>query len=86
MNKIPPISLLSLDSWPEAKILVSNSTPSVQQFPFIGLQLQHYDFGASEAITTLGRGGSDLSATIIGAALGVPEVQVWKDVDGMQIF
>ena len=34
------------------------------------------------AITTLGRGGSDLSATVIGAALGLAEVQVWKDVDG----
>lgn len=34
------------------------------------------------AITTLGRGGSDLSATIIGAALEVSEVLVWKDVDG----
>jgi aspartate kinase len=35
------------------------------------------------AITTLGRGGSDLSATIIGAACRVEEVQVWKDVDGV---
>mmetsp|Transcript_13104 Transcript_13104/g.15829 ORF Transcript_13104/g.15829 Transcript_13104/m.15829 type:complete len:578 (-) Transcript_13104:598-2331(-) len=35
------------------------------------------------AITTLGRGGSDLSATVIGAALNVNEVQVWKDVDGV---
>ncbi|KAL3149573.1 hypothetical protein ABBQ32_002349 [Trebouxia sp. C0010 RCD-2024] len=35
------------------------------------------------AITTLGRGGSDLSATVIGAALGLAEVQVWKDVDGV---
>lgn len=35
------------------------------------------------AITTLGRGGSDLSATVIGAALGLDEVQVWKDVDGV---
>ena len=34
------------------------------------------------AITTLGRAGSDLSATVIGAALDLPEVQVWKDVDG----
>lgn len=37
---------------------------------------------AAGAITTLGRGGSDLTATVLGAALGVPEVQVWKDVDG----
>ena len=34
-------------------------------------------------ITTLGRGGSDLSATIIAAACGAEEVQVWKDVDGI---
>jgi aspartate kinase len=39
--------------------------------------------GKTGAITTLGRGGSDLTATVIGAALGVPEVQVWKDVDGV---
>lgn len=34
-------------------------------------------------ITTLGRGGSDLTACVLGAALGVTEVQVWKDVDGI---
>ncbi|MDR0623622.1 MAG: aspartate kinase [Treponema sp.] len=34
-------------------------------------------------ITTLGRGGSDLSATFIAAACGAEEVQVWKDVDGI---
>jgi aspartate kinase len=34
-------------------------------------------------ITTLGRGGSDLSATIIAAACGAGEAQVWKDVDGI---
>jgi aspartate kinase len=34
-------------------------------------------------ITTLGRGGSDLSATFIAAAMGAAEVQVWKDVDGI---
>jgi len=35
------------------------------------------------AVTTLGRGGSDLTATVLGAALGLREVQVWKDVDGV---
>lgn len=34
-------------------------------------------------ITTLGRGGSDLTASVIGASLGTTEVQVWKDVDGI---
>jgi aspartate kinase len=34
-------------------------------------------------ITTLGRGGSDLSATMIAASCRADEVQVWKDVDGI---
>ena len=34
-------------------------------------------------ITTLGRGGSDLSATMIGSAMKVKEIQTWKDVDGI---
>ncbi|MGI5173690.1 aspartate kinase [Treponema sp. OMZ 840] len=34
-------------------------------------------------ITTLGRGGSDLTATMLGAALGAEEIQTWKDVDGI---
>jgi aspartokinase/homoserine dehydrogenase 1 len=35
------------------------------------------------ALTTLGRGGSDYSATILGAALGADEVIIWTDVDGV---
>jgi aspartate kinase len=37
----------------------------------------------SGAITTLGRGGSDLTATVIAVACKAEEVQVWKDVDGI---
>jgi aspartate kinase len=33
--------------------------------------------------TTLGRGGSDYSASLIGASLGASEIQIWTDVDGM---
>lgn len=33
--------------------------------------------------TTLGRGGSDFSAAIAGAAVGAAEIQIWTDVDGM---
>ncbi|HEX7150105.1 MAG TPA: lysine-sensitive aspartokinase 3 [Thermoanaerobaculia bacterium] len=35
------------------------------------------------ATTTLGRGGSDYSAAIVGAAVGASEIQIWTDVDGM---
>jgi aspartate kinase len=34
-------------------------------------------------LTTLGRGGSDYSATILGAALEATEVIIWTDVDGV---
>jgi len=33
--------------------------------------------------TTLGRGGSDFAAAIIGAGLGADEVWIWSDVDGI---
>ena len=33
--------------------------------------------------TTLGRGGSDYSAAIVGAGIGAREIQIWTDVDGM---
>ncbi len=34
-------------------------------------------------ITTLSRGGSDYSASLLGAALGVDEIWIWTDVDGI---
>jgi aspartate kinase len=37
----------------------------------------------SGTTTTLGRGGSDYSAAIAGAALNAEEIQIWTDVDGM---
>ena len=33
--------------------------------------------------TTLGRGGSDYSAALVGAALGAREIQIWTDVSGV---
>jgi len=34
-------------------------------------------------ITTIGRGGSDFTATIIAGAIGAGEVWIWSDVDGL---
>lgn len=33
--------------------------------------------------TTLGRGGSDLSASLVGACLAADEIQIWTDTDGV---
>lgn len=43
---------------------------------FIGATLQG-------TTTTLGRGGSDYTAALIGAALNVDEIQIWTDVTGV---
>ncbi len=39
--------------------------------------------GENKETTTLGRGGSDYTAAIIGAALMASEIQIWTDVDGV---
>ena len=38
---------------------------------------------ADGVTTTLGRGGSDFTAAIVGAGIGAEEIQIWTDVDGM---
>lgn len=38
---------------------------------------------SDEVTTTLGRSGSDFSATIFGAALEAEQVEIWTDVDGI---
>ena len=37
----------------------------------------------SGTTTTIGRGGSDYSAAIVGAGLGAERIDIWTDVDGM---
>ncbi|MDI1434969.1 aspartate kinase [Polyangium sorediatum] len=41
--------------------------------------------GKTEAgdITTVGRNGSDLTATLVGAAIAAEEVEIWSDTDGV---
>ncbi|PKU68770.1 Aspartokinase 2, chloroplastic [Dendrobium catenatum] len=58
-----------------------------ETYPTIAKRLRE-DWSSKHAIpvitvTTLGRGGSDLTATTIGKALGLNDIQVWKDVDGV---
>jgi aspartate kinase len=46
--------------------------------------LQGFVGATAEGVTTtLGRGGSDFTAAIVGAALDAREVQLWTDVDGV---
>lgn len=49
------------------------------------LQIVTGFIGATDSMqtTTLGRGGSDFSASIFGAALDASEIQIWTDVSGV---
>ncbi len=69
--------------WPETtKALQKSVDPELaaRRVPVVGGFV-----GATKAgvTTTLGRGGSDYSAAIVGACLGASEIQIWTDVDGM---
>lgn len=48
--------------------------------PVIGGFIGSTDKGVT---TTLGRGGSDYTAALVGAALGAREIQIWTDVSGV---
>ncbi|MBL8960301.1 MAG: lysine-sensitive aspartokinase 3 [Gemmatimonadetes bacterium] len=50
------------------------------QVPVVGGYVGATDHGIT---TTLGRGGSDYSASLFGAALGAEAIEIWTDVDGM---
>ncbi|TNE74325.1 lysine-sensitive aspartokinase 3 [bacterium] len=42
-----------------------------------------YGSNSKGEITTLGRGGSDYTASLVGLALGVDDIEIWTDVSGM---
>ena len=42
-----------------------------------------YNGGVVRKTTTLGRGGSDYSASLIGGAIGADVIEIWTDVDGV---
>ncbi len=85
-----PIGMITDDHYTEARVLPEaysmlrialkrilreNQTPVVTGF--IGQTLTDH------RTTTLGRGASDLSASIIGAAMNAREVEIWTDVPGI---
>lgn len=65
---------------PEVDQTIQNALSAVREVPVITGYIGKDTHGN---ITTLGRGGSDYSASIFGAALDAEEVQIWTDVDGV---
>ena len=78
------------DNFGEAKPLMEISYHQVQQRldPLLTRRVIPVVTGFIAAtvdgsITTLGRGGSDYTATLLAAALGADEIWIWTDVDGL---
>ncbi len=59
------------------------SVPSVVQSGSVPVMGGFIGSTLDGVTTTLGRGGSDYSASIVGAGIGAEEIQIWTDVDGM---
>jgi len=70
-----------------ARVLFEVTNSLIQRYIEINSALQiATGFIAStvrEETTTLGRGGSDYTASILGAALNASEIQIWTDVNGV---
>jgi aspartokinase/homoserine dehydrogenase 1 len=60
-------------------LLAAGVVPIVPGF----LGALHEEGSATPAVATLGRGGTDLTATLMGRALGASKVCLWKDVPGL---
>ena len=65
---------------PEAEERLRESIAGMKSVPVITGYLGKTLHGE---ITTLGRNGSDFTATYVGAAIGADEVQIWTDTDGV---
>jgi len=70
-----------LDAIAEAAQRIINPIVRAGRIPVLGGFIGSAQ--GSGVTTTLGRGGSDYSASIVGAALQAEAIEIWTDVDGM---
>jgi aspartokinase/homoserine dehydrogenase 1 len=75
------------DNFGAARFLPEESCANIRAYlekhPALQIASGFVGSANSGAATTLGRGGSDLSAAIYGAAIGAEAVEIWTDVDGI---
>jgi aspartate kinase len=84
---LPALNFMRLNenAEPDMDFISENLKLELLKYPGKGLfitqgYISRNDFGE---IDNLKRGGSDYTATILGAAIGAGEIQIWTDIDGM---
>ena len=79
--------ILTDDSYGAARCQAEESYSRIRSFlkknPALQIATGFIGATAEGYTTTLGRGGSDLSAAIFGVAIGAKTVEIWTDVDGL---
>lgn len=84
---LPALNFMRIDEneEPDMKYIEINIKPEIQKYPKANLFItQGYICrNAFGEIDNLKRGGSDYTATIVGAAIQSEEIQIWTDIDGM---
>ena len=65
------------------EITYKNLKKNLQKLNFVPVITGFIGKTENGEITTLGRGGSDYSAAIIGSAIDAEEIQIWTDVNGI---
>jgi aspartate kinase len=85
---IPALDFMRTDknAEPDPVYIREKLRKQLETFPDAGIYItQGYICrNAYGEIDNLGRGGSDLTASLIGAAIQAEEIQIWTDIDGMQ--
>lgn len=84
---LPALNFMRIDEneEPDLKYIETNITAELKKYPNDNLFItQGYICrNAFGEIDNLKRGGSDYTASIIGAAIRSEEIQIWTDIDGM---
>lgn len=84
---LPALDFMKIDEnqEPDVAYIKTHLEPFIQAHPETNVFITQgficrNDFGE---VDNLRRGGSDYTASLIGAAIGADEVQIWTDIDGM---
>ncbi len=84
---LPALDYMRTDknSEPDTQFIKSNLSTLLEQNPDADLYItQGYICrNAYGEVDNLQRGGSDYTASLVGAAIGADEIEIWTDIDGM---
>ena len=84
---LPALEFMKIDALgePDTDYIRDKLTALLAKYPKAPLYLTQGFIcrNTHDEIDNLQRGGSDYTASLIGAALGAEEIQIWTDIDGM---